>query len=230
MIPKDQIFYIVATPIGNLEDITYRAINVLSNVDIVLCEDTRVTKKLFDRYSITTHRKSYHAQSLKSKENNIIKNIQQGTLYALVSDAGTPTISDPGVKLISRIRKECPHIAIISIPGACALVTALSTTGFTGNQFTFYGFLPQKKGRLKIFDEIEYSHRISIFYESPHRLIKTLGELKQRLGNTRKLCVSRELTKIYEESPIYTAHEMYHYFSENKEKIKGECVIVVDTK
>ena len=228
MTSQNNTFYLVATPIGNLEDITHRALRILSEVDIVLCEDTRMTQKLLNHYEIKVKTQSYHAQASDLKEDKILEEIKNGVTFALVSDAGTPTISDPGVKLISRIRSDSPETQIISIPGATALITALSTTGFTGNQFTFYGFLPHKKGRSSIFDEIEASNRVSIFYESPHRLLKTLEELSKRFGTKRNICVARELTKIYEETPVFNAQEMYDYFTHNPDRVRGECVIIIN--
>lgn len=224
------IFYIVATPIGNLEDISLRALRVLrEEVDVILCEDTRTTRKLLSHYEITTKTESYHSHSSEDKETSIIRRMNEGIRFALVSDAGTPTISDPGVKLVAALRDQHPEILIHSIPGASALITGLSTTGFNGNQFTFYGFLPHKKGRNKIFDEIEVSTRTSIFYESPHRLLKTLQELDTRFTNSkRKVAVGRELTKMYEETVIGTGQEVLHYFTSHPEKIKGECVIIID--
>lgn len=220
-------FYIVASPIGNLEDITYRALRTLSEVDTILCEDTRVTRKLLNHYNIDSTTESYHAQATQSKEDSILRRIKEGHTFALVSDAGTPTISDPGVKLINEIRNQLPEVKIISVPGASALITALSVTGFSGNQFIFYGFLPHKKGRKKIFDEIEISGRIAIFYESPHRLLKTLKELSLRIPG-RQISVGRELTKLYEETPVSNTVDMYSYFKSNPEKIRGECVIIIN--
>ena len=220
--------YLVATPIGNLKDISYRAVDVLSNVDTVLCEDTRVTRVLFDAYGISTKLESYHAQSKDGSEEAIIKRMQTGEVFALVSDAGTPTISDPGVRLVAKIREVLPEGSIIAIPGASALTTVLSLTGFSGNQFTFYGFLPHKKGRAKIFDDIAISERVSVFYESPHRVMKTLAELNERFSDNRLVCVGRELTKIYEESPVGTARDIFDYFTQHEDKVRGEFVIVVD--
>ncbi len=221
-------FYIVATPIGNLEDITHRALRILSEVDTILCEDTRVTKKLLQHYNIETSTESYHAQATNSKEDSIIRRINDGLIFALVSDAGTPTISDPGVRLVGRIWDECPDVKIESIPGASALITGITTTGFAGNQFTFYGFLPHKKGRNKIFDEISESSRMSVFYESPHRLLKTLLELHNRFGDSRNIAVGRELTKMFEETIRGTASEVYHFFEKNHDHVRGECVIIID--
>ncbi|MCA9353163.1 16S rRNA (cytidine(1402)-2'-O)-methyltransferase [Patescibacteria group bacterium] len=222
------VFYIVSTPIGNLEDITHRAVRILREVDMILCEDTRTTQKLLDHYYISTPTQSYHAHSSAVKENDIITRIIEGKTFALVSDAGTPTISDPGVKLVTRIRSDVPLTQIIPIPGVTALITALSITGFGGNQFTFYGFLPHKKGRASIFDQIAESERVSVFYESPHRLLKTLKELAERFGTNRDICVARELTKIHEETPIFNAQEMYHYYLNDPSKVRGECVIIIN--
>lgn len=224
------ILYIVATPIGNLEDITLRALRILrEEVDIILCEDTRTTRKLLSHYDITTKTESYHAHSSDAKEISIIERIQEGTRFALVSDAGTPTISDPGVKLISVLRERSPEIIVQSIPGASALITALSVTGFNGNQFAFFGFLPHKKGRNKIFDEIEENSKISIFYESPHRLMKTLSELDVRFSESkRKIAVGRELTKMFEETVIGTSTEVLEFFTLHPDHIRGECVVIID--
>ncbi|MAQ77398.1 16S rRNA (cytidine(1402)-2'-O)-methyltransferase [Candidatus Campbellbacteria bacterium] len=226
---KNSEFYVVATPIGNLGDITYRAVEILKEVDIILSEDTRVTKHLLNTYGIITQLKSYHANSSEHKENEIINLLNEGKKIALVSDAGTPTISDPGVKLISRIRSESPETLIRSLPGPAALIAGLSITGFTGNQFTFYGFLPHKKGRNSLFQEMKDSSRISVFYESPHRLVKTLQALNQVMGSSRKMCVARELTKIYEEHPVMTVEEMVSYYEMHPQKVKGECVIIIDS-
>jgi 16S rRNA (cytidine1402-2'-O)-methyltransferase len=221
-------FYIVATPIGNLEDITHRALRILNEVDTILCEDTRVTRKLLKHYNIETSTESYHAQASDSKEHSIIRRINEGLTFALVSDAGTPTISDPGVRLIARIWKDCPDANIQSIPGASAIITGITTTGFVGNQFTFYGFLPHKKGRNKIFDEISESRRMGVFYESPHRLMKTLAELDDRFGENRNIAVGRELTKMFEETVRGSAHHVHQFFIENPDHIRGECVLIID--
>lgn len=225
---KTSKFYIVATPIGNLEDITHRAVRILSEVDTILCEDTRVTRKLLQHYTIDTNTESYHAQASQSKEDSIIRRIHEGHTFALVSDAGTPTISDPGVKIVARIWNDCSETKIESIPGASALVTGITTTGFVGNQFTFYGFLPHKKGRNKIFDEIENASRMSVFYESPHRLMKTLVELKNRFSDTRNIAVGRELTKMFEETIRGSAAEVHDFFEQNPDHVRGECVVIID--
>jgi 16S rRNA (cytidine1402-2'-O)-methyltransferase len=223
-------FYIVATPIGNLEDISFRAVRILSEVDVILCEDTRVTGKLLAHYEIKAKLESYHAQSNEAKEKKILDNIEDGVTYALVSDAGTPTISDPGVKIVYEASKRFgDELDIISIPGATAFVTALAISGFMGNQFTFYGFLPHKKGRKSLFDEMFQSNRISIFYESPHRLMKTLSFIYENYKDSgRKIFVARELTKMYEEKIKGDIEEVYSYFEENKGKVKGEFVVIID--
>ncbi len=192
--------YIVATPIGNLEDITLRALNILKEVDLILCEDTRVTKKLLDKYNISTPTMSYHAHSSENKQNIILDKIKNGIIFALVSDAGTPTVSDPGVKIIHEIQEQLANVEIIAIPGVTALITALSTSGFMGNQFTFYGFLPQKKGRKQILDDIIHSKEIAIFYESSHRVQKLFTYLHETYPDiNKKVYLARELTKMFEQ-------------------------------
>lgn len=219
--------YIVATPIGNLEDISARAIRILGEVDIVLCEDTRVTKKLLDRYGITTKTISYHAHSDDGKEKEIVDMLADGKNLALVSDAGTPTISDPGVKLVESVRKALPSAFISPIPGPSALMSALSVSGISSAQFTFLGFLPHKKGRETLFKEIGESERTMVFYESPHRIEKTLERLAEVLEPRRQVVVARELTKIFEQvvsgSPSYVSQ----YFLDNQDKVRGEFVVIV---
>lgn len=222
-------FYIVSTPIGNLGDITFRAIETLKEVDVILCEDTRVTKKLCDHYNINTPRESYHAHTEDNKEESIVNRCHQGVTFALVSDAGTPTISDPGVKLVARLRKE--GIEIIPILGASAVIAALSVSGFIGNDFRFFGFVPHKKGRNAFFDGIAQHDSIGVFYESSHRIMKTLQTMTEdnSLSN-RVICVAREITKMFEEKVYGTSSEVYTYFKDNPGKVKGEFVVVVDTK
>lgn len=221
------ILYVIATPIGNLGDMTIRAIETLKSVDLALCEDTRVTGKLFVHYGITTPTMSYHAQSKLSKHDKILDLLREGKSLALVSDAGTPTISDPGVMLIEMIKKELPEVKVIPIPGASALTAALSVSGIPSPQFTFYGFLPHKKGRETIFKEIAQSSRTSVFYESPHRVEKTLESLAKHLLENKKVVIGRELTKIFEETVSGTALEVLEYFKSNQDKIKGEFVVII---
>ncbi len=223
-------FYIVATPIGNLEDITFRAIDILKSVDLILAEDTRVTRRLLDKYEIKNNLDSYNSFSTESKKNKIINLLKDNKGIALVSDAGTPTISDPGVKIVSDLYQEFgdnPEIEIIPIPGASAVLSALSVSGFPSSEFTFYGFLPHKKGRQTIFKEIAENKKTAVFYESPHRLLKAINSLEEFCEDDRKIFVARELTKIYEQKVRGTVKEVKRYFEKNNDKIRGEFVIVV---
>lgn len=224
---QNGILYVVATPIGNLGDMTFRAVETLKSVDLVLCEDTRVTRNLLNYYLIGTDTMSYHAQSKISKHEKIIEMLREGKSLALVSDAGTPTISDPGVMLIEMIRHDLPDVKIIAIPGASALTAALSISGIPSPQFTFYGFLPHKKGRETIFKEIASSDRTSVFYESPHRIEKTLESLAKHLPETKKVVIARELTKVFEETVSGSASEVLEYFNKNQDKVRGEFVVIV---
>jgi 16S rRNA (cytidine1402-2'-O)-methyltransferase len=217
-------FYVIATPIGNLEDITLRALRILKEVDLVLCEDTRVTRKLFDKYQISTPTMSYHAQSGEAKVEIILEKIEEGKNIALVTDAGTPGISDPGSMLISQIREKFPELTIVAIPGASALTTALSIAGVPTHEFIFLGFLPHKKGRETLFKEIAESERTMVFYESTHRIIKTLESLTKI---NKKVTVVRELTKIYEEVLQGSAEDILKILTDTPEKQKGEFVVIV---
>ncbi len=220
-------FYVIATPIGNLEDITLRAVRILKEVDMVLCEDTRETKKILDRYEIEKPTLSYHSQSGEFKEEKILDLIREGKTLALVSDAGVPTISDPGSRLIWRIRKEFrEEIRIVSIPGASALTAALSISGFPSSDFLFLGFLPHKKGRQTLFSEIADSQRTVVLYESPHRIEKTIESLIEAAPD-RLVALGRELTKIYEEMIIGRPHEIKEVLKQNPQKIRGEFVVLI---
>jgi 16S rRNA (cytidine1402-2'-O)-methyltransferase len=222
-------FYIIATPIGNMGDITFRAVDTLKNADLILCEDTRETKKLLDRYDIHKPTMSYHAQSKLAKTDKIFELLKEGKDLALVSDAGTPGISDPGAMLVSKIKEEMSDVLVIPIPGPTALITALSGSGLPTHEFTFLGFLPHKKGRETLFKEISQSKRTVVFYESPHRIIKTLESLVKFCPREtkKKVCVARELTKIYEEFKTGTPEEVLEYFVKNKEKQRGEFTVIV---
>jgi 16S rRNA (cytidine1402-2'-O)-methyltransferase len=224
-----QKFYVVTTPIGNLEDITYRAVRVLSEVDLILCEDTRVTINLLNKYGIKKPTMSYHSQSKISKIDKILELINEGKTLALVSDAGTPTISDPGSILVSKIQELFPEVEIIAIPGASALVSALSISGLPASEFTFLGFLPHKKGRETLFKEISEMRRTVVFYESPHRIMKTLDSLKKYVGE-RRIVVAREISKIYEQVVSGNSSEVEKYFLDNQDKIRGEFVVLVSEK
>jgi 16S rRNA (cytidine1402-2'-O)-methyltransferase len=220
-------FFVVATPIGNLEDITLRALRVLKEVDFILCEDTRNTQTILNKYEIKTKTISYHQHSKDSKKNKIFDLINEGKNLALVSDAGTPGVSDPGGLLVSQIREEFgDEVKIIPIPGASALTAALSVSGLSFREFTFLGFLPHKKGRETIFKEIRESERIYVFYESPHRLLKSL-EAMQGFEN-KKIIVIREITKVFEETVVGKPEEVLEFFK-NKTKILGEFVVIVDS-
>ena len=281
--------YIVATPIGNLEDITLRAIRILKEVDLVLCEDTRVTKKLLRQYEIDTATMSYHAHSKITKEEKIIAFLEEGKSVALVSDAGTPAISDPGAMLVQHIREhfnlaclpepalpagrfvsgsrinageseinsdrqsvgsdrqsvgsdkqgvgsgsqgvgsgrhKCGDVKIESVPGPSALTAAFSIAGIPVSDFTFYGFLPHKKGRQTLFQEIAGSERAAIFYESPHRIEKALTSLQEFCPN-KTVTLVRELTKIYEDVLQGSAETILETLKEYPEKLRGEMVVIV---
>jgi len=221
--------YIVATPIGNLEDITLRALRVLKEVDGIISEDTRVTRKLIDRYGIKTSLFAYHARSGNAAVKKIISLLNEGKNLALVSDAGTPAISDPGAKIISEGKKIFgKDLKIIPVPGASALTAAFSASGFSGSEFLFLGFLPHKKGRETLFKEIALSKRPVIFYESPHRVLKTLISLEHFVPK-RNVLIAREMTKIYESFIEGAPKEISAYFRNNPEEVRGEFVVIVST-
>jgi len=221
--------FIVATPIGNLEDITKRALRILTEVDLILCEDTRVTKKLLDRYGIKTPVLSYHQHSKLQKIDYIINLLKQGRSLALVSDAGTPGISDPGNSLITKIMEVgLPLVRIVPIPGPSAVTTAASISGFPMDKFVFLGFPPTKKKRKKFFEEIirhlaDSKHPV-IFYESPYRILKTLNELRI-MDNELRIVVCRELTKKFE--TIYRGNIGEVIKKVKNDEIKGEFVIII---
>ena len=214
--------FVVGTPIGNLEDITLRAITTLKEVSIVLAEDTRNSKKLLSRHGIKTKMKSYHEHSSEKEIKKVINFLLDGKNLALISDAGTPTISDPGYGLLRECIKQ--KIKVIPIPGASAITTAISVSGLPSDSFSFHGFLPQKKGRLKKIKELVDINNTIILFESPYRLEKTLTQLLEHLGN-RTVVVGRELTKLYEEIIRGNLKDILEYFS--KSKVKGEIVIMI---
>ncbi len=224
-------FYVVGTPIGNLNDMTFRAIEVLKSVDFILTEDTRVSGKLLKHFEIDKKMYSYNSHSSEAKSEKIMEGLESGKNIALISDAGTPTISDPGVKIISELREKFEsNIEILPVPGATALISAISVSGFSASEFVFYGFLPHKKGRETIFKEISESKKTSVFYESPHRIMKALNSLEKFCGLDRKIFIAREITKLYEESRWGDIEEVKKYFQENENKIRGEFVICVNKK
>ena len=217
--------YIVATPIGNLEDISLRALKILREVDLILCEDTRITKKLLDRYQIKKPLLSYHHHSKLQKVDYIISLLKKGKNLALVSDAGTPGVSDPGNKLVERVIELLGDKAkIVPIPGPSALTCAASVSGFPMDRFLFLGFLPKKKKRKKILKKIINSQYPVIFYESPYRVVKTLKELAE-LKKNLEVVVCKELTKKFE--TIYRGRIEKVIKEAEKSQIKGEFVIIV---
>lgn len=220
------ILYIVATPIGNLKDITLRALHVLKEVDLILCEDTRVTKKLLSRFNIKTPTQSYHQHSKLKKINYILNLLKQGKSLALVSDSGTPGISDPGNKLINHLAESLPDLEIVPIPGSNAAVAAASISGFPMDKFVFMGFPPHKKGRQKFFKEVAESKYPVILYESPHRILKTLKELDNMFQVSSfkfQVVVGRELTKKFETIYRGSIEEIIKQI-----KPRGEFVIVIN--
>lgn len=238
------ILYIIATPIGNLEDITLRALEILKSVDLVVCEDTRQTRKLLDHYQIQKPLVSYFQHSRLSKIEDIAVQLAGGKNIALVTDAGTPGIADPGGKLVNQliswsvnqtseiktgkpINWQTDKLKIIPIPGPNAAVAALSLAGFPADRFIFMGFPPHKKGRQKFFQEITEAKYTVVFYESTHRILKTL-EQTRTLMPVRQLVVCRELTKMFETVYRGRAEEILDKLNEDKNNLKGEFVIVVN--
>ena len=216
--------YLVPTPIGNLGDITLRAIEVLKTVDIVLAEDTRKSGFLLKHFQISKPVRSHHKFNEHKTLESIVESIKGGTTFALVTDAGTPGISDPGFLLVRACIEE--GIEVESLPGPTAFVPALVNSALPSDRFVFEGFLPQKKGRLKRLTELSHETRTIVLYESPFRLMKTLTQLAEHLGPERKGSVSRELTKVHEETIRGTLQELARHFS--KGTVKGEIVLVVE--
>jgi len=215
--------HIVPTPIGNLGDITIRAIEILRSVDLILAEDTRTTGKLLKHYSISKPLQSFHNFNEHKVVTRLVERLGQGETMALVSDAGTPGISDPGFLIVRAALKA--GIKIDCLPGATAFVPALIKSGLPSDRFIFEGFLPHKKGRQTLLKKLAEEDRTMIFYESPHRLVKTLEQFNEYFGAERHASVSRELTKIYEETVNDSLAEVLKYFS--AKEVKGEIVIVV---
>jgi len=225
------ILYIVATPIGNLEDITFRAVRTLAEADLVVCEDTRVTKKLLDYFEIQTPAVSFYRNLRKGgstkpvpKLEFLLEELKAGKSLALVTDAGTPGISDPGNQLVAAAIEA--QVPVIPVPGASAVTTLASVSGIDMGEFVFLGFPPHKKGRETFFKRaVEFSMPV-MYYESPHRVMKNL-ELLQELGSGKKIILGRELTKMFEEIVRGTVSETLEYFQQNPGKVKGEFVIIV---
>jgi 16S rRNA (cytidine1402-2'-O)-methyltransferase len=215
--------YIVPTPIGNLEDITLRAINVLKQVDLILAEDTRTSSFLLKHLDISKPLKSYHQHNEHKILEELMLTLNSGKNIALISDAGTPGISDPGFLLIREAIAN--NVNIISLPGATAFVPALVNSALPCNEFSFYGFLPQKKGRQTRLKLLAQEEKTFILYESPFRLVKLLQELREHLGAERKACVCRELTKLFEETKRGALTELIEFYT--SKTVKGEIVVVV---
>ena len=214
--------YLIATPIGNLKDITYRAVEILKEVDVIAAEDTRHSLKLLNYLEISKPMISYHRHNEDTKTTELIKILKEGKSIGLITDAGTPGISDPGEEVVKEAIKE--QIEVIPIPGACALINALITSGLGTKEFTFYGFLPlDKKLRNEKFEDIQKQNKTIIFYEAPHRLIKTLQEMEQRLGNI-EVVLAKELTKIHEKFIRGTIEKVL----ETLEDVKGEYIILFE--
>ena len=218
--------YLIPTPVGNLEDITLRAINILKSVDLILAEDTRTSKFLLNKYEISTRMESHHKFNEHEKVEYVAQRINAGMNIALISDAGTPAISDPGFLLVRKCVEN--DIKVETLPGATAFVPALVNSGLPTDRFTFEGFLPPKKGRMTRLTELSEEPRTMIFYESPYRLAKTLKQLCEFFGEDRRCSVSREISKLHEETRRGTLKEIAQWYEEHEPK--GEIVFIVEGK
>lgn len=223
--------YIVATPIGNLEDITLRAIRTLKQVDCIFCEDTRYTRKLLSHYGIKNRTESFHARSGLGRINHIVELLESGKTLAYVTDSGTPGVSDPSSLLVAEVRGRLPEVKIVAVPGPSALTAAVSIAGLPIHEFVFVGFLPHKKGRETLIKEIVQSERAFIFYESTHRIEKALHALKDHMlsdvGGERLILIGRELTKTFEEAVLLTPSEHLSRVENDTDKTRGEFVLIV---
>ncbi|QUJ67098.1 16S rRNA (cytidine(1402)-2'-O)-methyltransferase [Photobacterium sp. GJ3] len=218
--------YIVPTPIGNLADITQRALDVLANVDLIAAEDTRHTSRLLSHFAIPTRTFALHDHNEQQKADVLIEKLQQGSSIALVSDAGTPLISDPGYHLVTRCRQA--GVKVVPLPGACAVITALSASGLPSDRFSFEGFLPAKsKGRQDTFRDLMEDPRTLIFYESPHRILDSLADMLAVLGPDRDVVLARELTKTFETIHGAPLGELIPWLNEDSNRIRGEMVLLV---
>lgn len=218
--------YLVPTPIGNLADITLRALEVLKAVDVILAEDTRTSSILLKHYAIQKPLQSFHIHNEHRTLLTLVERIKKGETMALVSDAGTPGISDPGFLLVRQCLQE--NIAVECLPGATAFVPALIKSGFSTDRFVFEGFLPHKKGRQTRIKQMAEEERTIVLYESPHRLVKLLEQCIEYMGAERQVSVSRELTKMFEETKTGTLAEVLHYFQQKE--VKGEIVVTLHGK
>lgn len=218
--------FIIGTPIGNLGDITFRAIETLKNADRVVCEDTRQTAKLLARYEIKKPLFPLHARSARGQFSKVVEMVARGEKVALVTDAGTPGISDPGALIVGMVRERCGEKSVVPIPGSSAVTTALSASGVSADEFIFLGFLPHKKGRQKLLDEIAKIKRTVVLYESPHRIGKLLQELAARVPE-RKLVIARELTKMFEQIASGSVLDLQSRLATGDISGKGEFVVIL---
>lgn len=217
--------YLVATPIGNLEDITLRALRVLKEVDVIACEDTRQTQKLLNHYAIATRTTSYHEHNEMTQSAELVKEMQEGASVALVTDAGMPGISDPGYRLITLAIRH--HVPVVPVPGASAFLAALVASGLATDSFRFSGFLPAKRGdRRTVLETIKSSPRTQVFYEAPHRIVESLEDVVEILGGSRHVVVAREVTKIHEEFLRGRASEVLQTLKA-RDAIKGEITLLI---
>lgn len=226
---KVMILSVVATPIGNLKDISLRAKEVLGETTLIVAEDTRTTGQLLKLLGISSEGKvfrSSHAQSSDMSLTKLLAECSEHEHIALVTDAGTPAISDPGSQFIDEFRKAYPEATVVPLPGPSAAIAALSVSGFPVNHFEFVGFVPHKKGRQTLFSKIAETEHAVVLYESPHRILKTLGSLAEVLGG-RQLIVGREMTKAFEEYKRGTTQQLFEYYRSNHDKVRGEFVIVI---
>ncbi|MGD8782959.1 MAG: 16S rRNA (cytidine(1402)-2'-O)-methyltransferase [Thioalkalispiraceae bacterium] len=227
MFVENGVLYIVATPIGNLGDISRRALEILENVDLIAAEDTRNSQKLLNHFGIKVPMMALHEHNEREQADEIIKKLQAGTSIALISDAGTPLISDPGYTLVSRVHDQ--GIKVTPIPGASALIAALSVSGIATDRFCFEGFLPAKAGaRDKQLKSLLHETRTLVFYEAPHRLVDCLTSLVKVFGPDRNICLVREVTKMYETIKRDRIGELLHWVTANPQQQKGESVLVVE--
>ena len=219
--------YIVATPIGNLSDMTQRAIEVLQSVDVIAAEDTRHSGILLQHFAINTPSISLHDHNEQQRSETLLERLQQGESIALISDAGTPLISDPGYKLVSLVREH--DIPVVPIPGSCAVITALSASGLPSDRFSFEGFLPPKQGaRQQVLQSLVDESRTMIFYDAPRRVQNTLEDMVEIFGGERQACVARELTKLHETITTKPLAELLAWVSDDSNQRKGECVVLVE--
>jgi 16S rRNA (cytidine1402-2'-O)-methyltransferase len=222
---KDPALYLVATPIGNLEDITLRALRVLKEVDVIACEDTRQTQKLLSHYAIATRTTSYHEHNEMTRAAELVKQMQEGASVALVTDAGMPGISDPGYRLIALAIRH--HVPVVPVPGASAFLAALVASGLPTDSFRFSGFLPAKRGeRRTALEKIRASTRTEVFYEAPHRIVQTLADVIEILGDARHVVIAREVTKLHEEFLRGRAGEILENLKA-REAVRGEITLLI---